>query len=86
MKHYGTGTTVVFDGGYDKPSTKDSTHLRRTKFKRGRQVNFTESMTLKMKKDDFLLNKVNKQRFLELLSNEINCGELISKQAPCDVI
>ena len=30
LKH-GAGTTVVFDGGYDKPSTKDTT-LRRTKF------------------------------------------------------
>ena len=32
LKHYGAGTTVVFDGGYDKPSKKDTTHLRRTKF------------------------------------------------------
>ena len=41
-------------------------------------------MTLNMKKDDFLLNKINKQRFLELLTHEINCGNLNSKQASGD--
>ena len=53
-----------FDGGYDKPSTKDTTHLRRSKFRRGVVVHFTENMIFNMKKNEFLLNKVNKQHFL----------------------
>ena len=59
LKHYGNGTMVVFDGGYDKPSTKDSAHLNRTKFKKGVKVKFHKNITINMKKDAFLLNRNN---------------------------
>ena len=84
LKHYVAGTTVVFDGGYDKPSTKDTTHLRRSKFRQGVVVHFTENMIFTMKKNEFLLNKVNKQHFLELLTREMNSKNLVAKQASCD--
>ena len=80
LKHYGAGTTVAFDGGYDKPSTKDTTHLRRTKFRQGVVVHFSENMIFNMKKNEFLLNKVNKQ----LLTREMNSKYLVAKQVSCD--
>ena len=84
LKHYGAGTAVVFDGGYENPSTKDTTHLRRSKFKQGVVVHFTENMIFNMKKNEFLLNKVNKQHFLKLLTREMNSKYLVAKQASCD--
>ena len=83
-RYYGAGTVVVFDGGYDKPSTKDSTHLRRTKFKKGKEVKFSKNMSLNMKKEDFLLNRRNKQHFLELLCEEFNSQGLLATQSSCD--
>ena len=64
-KHYGHAV-VVFDGYGAGPSTKDSMHQRRTGCE-GRKVTFNLSMKLQLKKDDFLSNKENKQRFLGLL-------------------
>ena len=45
--------TVVFDGYPDKPSTKDITHMRRT-----RGATFNENMPCKTKKEVFLSNTV----------------------------
>jgi len=58
---------VVFDEYDSKPSTKDNTHLRRTK-KQMTEVYFVESTIMKVKKDAFLSNKKNKQSFITLLS------------------
>ncbi len=66
---------VVFDG-YQSKSTKDMTHQRRTKGQAGATVTFTESMHLTMKKAQFLINKENKQRFINMLSTKLvekNC-------------
>ena len=66
---------VVFDG-YQSKSTKDMTHQRRTKGQGGATVTFTESMHLTMRKDQFLANKANKQRFINMLSTKLvqkNC-------------
>ena len=65
-KHYGP-RVVVFAGYEARPSTKDSTHQCRTGCE-GRKVTFNLSMKLQLKKDDFLSNKENKQRFLGLLA------------------
>ena len=56
---------IVFDG-YHFSSTKDMTHRRRTKGKTGIQVTFTIDMQLSISKDVFLLNKTNKQIFIEI--------------------
>ena len=67
--HYGQAV-VGFDGYETGPSTKDSTHQRRTGCE-GRKVTFNLSMKLQLKKDDFLSNKENKQRFLGFLGEHL---------------
>ena len=59
---------VVFDG-YPDFTTKDSTHIRRTKGKLNRVIKPELHNILSVKKDDFLLNKYNKQCFIFLLGN-----------------
>ena len=54
---------VVFDG-YEVASTKDLTHMRRSKGKSGPIVSFTPDMKLSGTKDLFLSNKTNKQNFV----------------------
>ena len=69
------GAVVVFDG-YDGTSTKDMTHQRRNKGKVGETVTFEEDMHITMTKDQFLTNNMNKQRFINLLSEQLvkaNC-------------
>ena len=66
---------VVFDG-YDDMSTKNMTHQRRAAGKAGATVTFTENMKVTLKKDNFLANPKNKQRFINMLScflREDNC-------------
>ena len=64
---YGQHITVVFDGGYMTPSTKDTTHIRRTKGRIGKTDELYPGNPLTMKKSDFLLSNGNKQAFLFLL-------------------
>jgi hypothetical protein len=66
---------VVFDGYSNAPCTKDCTHLRRSGGGALVAVHFTGAVTLKMKKkDEFLFNKENKQRFMHLLSGKLEVG------------
>ena len=69
--------TVVFDG-YEKSSIKDMTHLRRCKGKQGTTVSFTKEMKLTVTKEVFLSNKRNKQRFINMLGEDL-------KSNNCDV-
>ena len=62
---------VVFDGYSDAPSTKDSAHLRQSVGKVGVVVHFSPNMTLQTKKEEFLSNKENKQRFIAMLSKRL---------------
>ncbi len=64
---------VVFDG-YLSSTTKDMTHQRRLKSKLGATVTCTENMHLTMTKNEFLTNKANKQRFVNML------GEALEKK------
>ncbi|KAK3882376.1 hypothetical protein Pcinc_013242 [Petrolisthes cinctipes] len=68
-KKYGDAI-VVFDG-YESTNTKDIAHLRRSKGNAGITVTFTADMTLTMKKEPFLPNRKNKQRFLFMLSEDL---------------
>ncbi|XP_073240418.1 uncharacterized protein [Porites lutea] len=73
-KKYGNAI-VVFDG-YDDMSTKNMTPQRRAAGKAGATVTFTENMKVTPKKDNFLANPKNKQRFINMLSRflqEDNC-------------
>ena len=68
--HYGKGAKVIFDG-YEIPSTKDMTHVKRTKTI-GPEVVFSNDMKLTNTKEEFLSNYRNKQRFLIELSKRLN--------------
>ena len=63
---------IVFDGYISGPSTKDITHLRRCKGKSPTDVHITPEMVLHTKRDAFLANPKNKQRFIDLLSSELH--------------
>ena len=52
------------------PNIKDSTHIRRSK-KTGKDILFQPEMKISGKKDEFLTNEFNKQRFINLLSQMI---------------
>ena len=66
QKKYGRAI-VVFDG-YNEMSAKAMTQQRRASGKAASTVTFTESMSVTLKKDNFLSNPKNKQRFLSMLS------------------
>ena len=70
MTKYNGQAVVVFDGDNAGASTKDSMHACRAG-REGRKVMLNLSMTLKLKKDDFLANKYNNQRFLDLLGEHL---------------
>ena len=59
-------TIVVFDGYFGGPSTKDMAHVQRSTLP-GRDVQFTPDMLLSEKKEEFLSNTTNKQRFTHLV-------------------
>lgn len=63
--------TVVFDGYENELSTKHVAHLRRSKGVIGPEVLFNGSMLLKSKKDHFLANENNKQKFIYFLSEKL---------------
>ena len=77
IRKYGTAI-IVFHGYSDKPSTKDSAHMRRSGGTIGVLVHFTSSMALQIKKEEFLSNKHKKQRFTALLSQRL-------EQAGCKI-
>ena len=77
IKKYGR-VIVVFDGYSTKPSTKDCAHMRRSDGTIGVTVLFTSSMSLQTKKEEFLSNKHNQQRFIALLSQRL-------EQAGCKI-
>ena len=64
--------TVVFDGYEEGPSTKDNTHIRRYGGRVGPEVRFNGKMILQSRKDQFLANGINKQRFINHLSEKLN--------------
>ena len=61
---------VVFDGYIYESANKDAT-LRRTGVCAGVTVHFDGDMMIQSKKEDFLNNKANKQRFIHYLSNKL---------------
>ena len=67
---YGNAT-VVFDGYEAGTSTKDMTHKRRTRRCAPTAVHFTSDIRMYIKKEKFLANRENKQRFISILSKEL---------------
>ena len=70
IRKYGRAIAVI-DGYIDKSSTKDCAHIRRSGGTIGVTVHFTSSMAVQTKKEEFLSNKHNKQRFTALLSQRL---------------
>ena len=73
---------VVFDG-YRIPSTKYTTHQRRTGGKVGIEVTFTGDMKLTMSKDVFLSNIANKQNFIDMLSHYLQLAGCLTEHGGC---
>ena len=61
---------VVFDS-YEERSTKDMTHMRRSKGKKGFSVSFCIDMNLTVTKEAFLNDISNKKRFVKLLREQL---------------
>ena len=66
--------TIVFDGYEAGPSTKDTTHLRRSGDVVGAKVNFDGSTPVASKKEHFLAHANNKQRFVDMLSQKLDAA------------
>lgn len=66
--------TIVFDGYEAGPSTKDTTHLRRSGGVVGAKVNFDGSTPVASKKEHFLAHANNKQRFVDMLSQKLEAA------------
>ena len=69
-RRYGKAV-IVFDGYESGPAPKDVTHQRRTGQSAGVEVKFKEDMLLAIKKEIFLANKGNKQRFINMLGQKL---------------
>ncbi|KAG1678576.1 hypothetical protein GQR58_013380 [Nymphon striatum] len=84
---YGNAVTV-FDGYVSAPSTKDVAHSRCVRSHSSPLVNFTKDMVCNMKKDDFLANQTNKQRFINLLSDDLQRkhNDVLHARADADVL
>ena len=61
---------IVFDGYREEPTTKDATHLRSSTCT-GLNVHFTGRMVVQSKKEFFLQNPINKQRFVHHLIQKL---------------
>ena len=68
---------IVFDGYQNGPSTEDNTHSRRTKSSIAAEMRFTGDKICSMKKDVFLSNMTNKQRFITLLSSHLQQSNIV---------
>lgn len=75
---------IVFDGYKDEPTTKDATQQRRTGTCSSLTVNFAGDMIIKSKKEDFLNNKTNKQRFIHFLSDKLERAGCSTEHAKHD--
>ena len=83
LRYYGPRATVVFDG-YHGPSTKDTTHIHRTKGRKSGLVKLSLNNKLTAKKKIFMLNQQNKQRFIELLSQQLQKANISVKHSDDD--
>ena len=76
--------TVVFDRYQNGPSTKDVTHQRQAGAY-GPTVNFDSAMVAKLKKEEFLANKENKQKFIHPLGDTLQQSGCSTIHAKGDV-
>ena len=79
-KRYRQNCSVMFDRHSGNASTKDTTHLRRSKGKLLRLLLCTGNTIFNMKKEECLLNLKNQQCFLEMLAAEMNTAGMCAMQ------
>lgn len=84
IKRRYSDSLVVFDGYESGPSTKDVCHFRRSHGIVGSNVSFTGNTPFKGKKDVFLCNSKNKQKFITLLSGFLESNGITVKHASDD--
>ena len=72
VSHHFKRATVVFDGYESGPSTKDAAHLKRSAGVIGPTVHFDGNMNLTTRKELFLTNQANKQRFIKFISDALS--------------
>ena len=78
------GPAIVIFDGYRIPSTKYTTHQRRTGGKFGIEVTFRGDVKLTMSKDVFLSNVANKQNFIDMLSLYMQLAGCLTEHAEED--
>ena len=78
------GEAIVVFNVYDRTSTKDMTHRRRAKGQASVTVTFTEEVQLPMKKEQFLANKTNKQKFINMPGDHLENSKCKIHHAPGD--
>ena len=83
LKHYGTGTTTVFDG-YRTVSTKTAEQLCRAKKSISSDMIFDKNMQATTTQAAFLANNYNKEHLLEMLSGLLNQASIQVKQKLAD--
>ena len=76
--------TLNHNKNKNKNKTKDTDHIRRSKSQIGNSINFSSDMTLDMKKDLFLANPQNKQRFIVSLREKFAEHKIRTLQAEGD--
>ncbi|WAR17805.1 hypothetical protein MAR_032399 [Mya arenaria] len=75
---------VVFDGYMAGPSIKDVAHIRRSHGVTSTNVDFKGTTPFRGKKDKFLSNPENKQRFINLLGTHLSQHDCTVLHAPDD--
>lgn len=77
IRHYGSATTVVFECYDEGPSIKGNTHERR-----GQNIHpivgFTAKTEFTGKNEELLSREINKQRLIEMISDELKRIALLS--------
>ena len=82
-RKYPAAQTHIFFDGY-KTSTKDSTHLKRSKA--CRDIHFDLSMPCEVSRDDFLSNTFNKDRLIKYLIDHLTPTYTVTQvEADADV-
>jgi len=76
--------TIVFDGYEGGSSIKDNTHRRRTGGQKGTEIRIETDMIMHSKKQQVLLNRKNKQKFINMLSEAMLKTEIHVIQAKSD--
>ena len=84
LNHYKTGATVVFDG-YDGPvSTKSAEQNRRAKRSTSADIVIALNLPTTTSQSEFLGNRNNKTRLIQILSDMLITSGILVKQAAAD--